>query len=80
MRRSHFAAFLASIVALFIRAVSAALHIPFIDHSTHHDLQGAAVDAKSPTVLNRAKAFAARAFDHERYSAGRFSLDRSIAT
>jgi hypothetical protein len=77
MHRSRFACFIASIVSIALAFVDAFLRIPFIDHRTHLDLQGAAVDAKSLTLLQRAKAFASRAFSHERYSAGRFDLTRS---
>ena len=73
MRRSHFAVFLAAIASFF----AAVLRIPFIDHRTHLDLQGAAVDAKSPTMLKCAKAFVSRAFAHDRYSGGSFDLARS---
>lgn len=79
MRRSHFAAFLGLFVSLFTGFMSAVLRLDFIDHRDRLHLDQAARDAKTPSAIHRFKAFVSRAFEHDRYSAGRFNLARSTA-
>lgn len=76
MRRSHFAAFLGLFVSLFVGLVSAVLRVDFIDHRDRLHLEHAARDAKTPSAIQRFKAFVSRAFAHGRYSGGRFDLAR----
>ncbi|RDE07720.1 hypothetical protein [Pelagibacterium lacus] len=80
MRRSHFAAFLGLFVSLFTGLVSAVLRLDLLDHRDRLELDQAARNARMPSAMQRFKAFVARAFEHDRYSAGRFHLGRSTAT
>lgn len=91
MHRSRFALFAGFCLSLclavyhavgevFDRSVKFAtefFHLDHVDHRVSLDLDRAALDAKTPTMLQRAKAFASRAFEHDRFSAGRFDLARS---
>jgi hypothetical protein len=80
MRRSRFAALLGLFVSLFTGLVSAVLRLDLLDHRDRMELDRAARDAKTPTAMQRFKAFVSRAFEHDRYSAGRFDMARSTTT